>query len=242
MCILVVAACCNCLLAQDDEAPAQESLATNFLRHLEASELDKLMAMFHPKLKEEVDPPVLQALIDGMKEKLGKIESIEIDAESKESVGDNEHYSAELSAKHANGSSTLKLKAINGQVISFSLNSEELKEWFKGPPTTDFYEEKGNQFIQKFTAGKEEEIRAMCHPALQKVIEGEKLTNMIKFVDDSLGQERKSELSDTSYSAEGNKQKLTVQYNLTGDKGDLTLELVYQFVGMKGHLLEFSWK
>jgi len=242
ICLLLAAFGSSQLLAQESPKPEFEKVAENFMERLLAGDTDEVFELFDSRLTAEVDPPILMALINGAQKELGPFESFEVTDVSQQEQGDVVLDTLSATFKHEGAESLLQLTLLKDKIISFSLKSDDLQDWFHGPQSTEFYEDQCEAFIQHFIDGDEKQVRKMCHPALLEQVDEKGLAPMFKFVQDKLGELESQQLIDSNYEENDKTQKLRLNYLLKGDQGELSLKITFQFVGMRGHLLAFSWK
>ena len=201
-----------------------------------------LYQQMHPALKRAVDQPVLVAWMDAMKKKLGSVEVLKVAQETTDELKTGTRLTSEATIEFDEGKATSKIQTLNGQLVSFEVNSPELQDWFKGPATTTLYEDFGSDFIRRFMQEENTIVASMCHRALREKIEEPALSELIERVKRKTGELTSVTLKNKTMEFKPNSQKLFLNYNLECEGNDVTCEVAIQFIGMKGHLIGFNFK
>lgn len=221
------------------EVNAAEAIQREFFQAVQSGDTANVVAMMHPALRELVDEPVLVAWTAKVNE-LGPLGEIKSKTEAvPDNVPSRTVSNANVSFESCTANS--QLESVDGQLVAFKVESDRLKDWFEGPATTDLYEEIGRTFIRRFLLKQGNSAFNMCHPELQKLVDGKRLYEMIATITDAGGKLTSLRVTETKNDFSNGVQKLNIKYRVECEKSDMTCLVTFQFVGMKGHLVAFKF-
>ena len=61
------------------------------------------------------------------------------------------------------GAASSQIQTLDGQLVSFEVNSPKLQNWFEGPDSTVIYEDLGSLFLRRFMQEDNQQVAKMCH-------------------------------------------------------------------------------
>ena len=222
---------------------AQAGTQQDFFRALQSGQVKQLTEQMRPELLEQVDEPVLAAWVNAMNEQLGAVRSIKQTSFEKEANLTISTEKTEATVEFERGTATSSLKTANGKIISFNVVSAELDEdWFQGPADTKLYQELGKTFIKRFLNGQANDAYAMCHPALQEVVDADAFVVMVEQIRGSAGSLKEATFKESRMDLSAGGQTLLLDFDINCEKATGTCEIKIQFVGLKGHLLGYDFE
>ncbi|MCA9073761.1 MAG: hypothetical protein KDA93_01920 [Planctomycetaceae bacterium] len=221
----------------------QAGTQDDFFRALNSGQVKQLTQQMRPELLEQVDAPVLEAWMTAMNERLGRVRSIEQTSITNENKLTTQIESTEATVEFERGTATSTMQTADGKLIKFNVVSEQLgDDWFKGPTDTKIYEELGKTFINRFMKGQTDDAYAMCHPALQEVVDAEAFAGMVQQIQGAAGSLQQLTFKESRVDISEDAQYLLLYYDIKSEKATGTCEIKIQFVGLKGHLLGFDFE
>ncbi len=223
--------------------PAYGDMQEDFFRAVQSGQIERLTAQMRPELLVEIDEPVLAAWMNAVNERLGSIQSMSYTGFELKQTDDGTLRSTTATVKFSQGTATSELTALDGRLIGFNVTSDDLgDDWFQGPTSVDLYQEMGRTFILRFMTGRTDDAYAMCHEALQEVIDRDSFQQMIDIVQNQAGALKSIEFRDSRMELADDEQNLLLNFDFATEKGTGTCEIKVQFVGMKGYLLGFNFE
>ncbi len=221
----------------------QADVQQDFFSAVQSGQVKQLTKQMRPELLVEIDEPVLAAWMNAINEKLGSVKNIQQTGFSNEGGLTNRIKTSDATIHFERGTATSSLKTVNGELIGFNVTSAELgDDWFQGPTTTTVYEEMGLTFIKRFLAGQTDDAYAMCHPALQEVIDAETFAQMSQGIRENAGALKSATFKSSRMDLSDGGQTLLLNFNINCEEATGTCEIKVQFVGMKGHLLGYDFE
>lgn len=231
------------VMATAFSASSRADVQRDFFEAIQSGQIEQVMAQMRPELLVEVDPPVLAAWMTALNERVGSLQSIKYTGIELKQTEDGSFRTTTAIVTFEKGSATSVLTAIDDRLIAFQVTSDQLgNDWFQGPSSIDLYESRGRTFIEQFMTGKTDEAYAMCHPALQDVIDRESFQQMVNILHERHGGPTSVTLKDSSMKIDDERQELTLNFDIVGERGTGVCEITVQFAGMKGHLLGFNFR
>ncbi|MGD9857616.1 MAG: hypothetical protein AB7U20_21950 [Planctomycetaceae bacterium] len=222
---------------------AQADIQDDFFRAVQSGKLKQATDHMRPELLREIDEPVFQAWMNAINERLGAVQTIKHTGLELKQTENGPMRSTTATVTFEKGTASSSLTTVDGKLIAFNITSEELgDDWFQGPTSTDLYQQLGRTFIERFMRGETDDAYAMCHAALQEVIDRESFQQMIDIVRNEDGALKTVNFKDSRMEISEEGQDLLLNYEIVSEKGTGTCEIKVQFVGMKGHLLGFEFE
>lgn len=215
--------------------------AAKFAESCSKLSVDSIYELMIPELKALVDPPILEKFASKLKANLGEFKSIE-KLDSLTIGEDKKSCQADLLAKFSAGQATIKLNLLGDKLQGFEVVSDKMDNWFDGLDSTEFYQQQGTTFIRHFMGGKAEKVFNMCHPALQEIVAGDKLIQMIDRVRVDLGALKTVKFINATQEITEESQKVILEFQVECEKATTNCEIVIQLIGMKGHLIGFNFE
>ncbi|MBX3440520.1 MAG: hypothetical protein KF861_23725 [Planctomycetaceae bacterium] len=231
-----------CLLAIPYSA--QADMQDDFFRAIQSGEIKQTIDHMRPELVKEIDQPVFQAWMNAINERLGGMQSIKPTGLEIKQTPNGTMRTTSAMITFDKGTASSSLTTLGGKLIAFNITSDQLgDDWFQGPTSTDLYQQLGRTFIERFLKGETDEAYAMCHEALQEVIDRDAFQQMINIVQGESGALKSVTFRESKMDiTEDDGQNLMLNFDIVSEKGTATCEIKVQFVGMKGHLLGFQFE
>ncbi len=213
-----------------------------FFEAVRSGDSRQVMSLMHPLLVKEVDEPVLAAWIAAVNERLGPVQSVRRTgfAWGISTEGRRSETTAEI--EFARGRATSKLVSSGGKLISFGVQSDELKFWFQGPASTDVYQRLGQEFITAFLSDHVDVAYGLMHPALQQNLGKQQLREMMQGAGNRGGALRLVQFEKSTVKNDEKGVRLFLDFTIECENTTGTCEIEIQFEGMKGHLLGFRFR
>ena len=216
---------------------AARDVQREFLDAFESQDPHRLMAMMSPELRARIDPPILAALMQTTREKLGRITDV---TQTRFNVRANSQTLKESTATltFEKGTGTSDIQLVDDKLTFFEIKSPQLADWFSGPKTTEFYEKIGEDFLRNLMANKSDAAWEMCHDALKDTLSRKDFARMcVKAAEQSNG----AISMDVTEATMEQSDVLRIKYDIETQKaGTMKGSIKIEFVGMRGHLLGFN--
>ena len=196
--------------------------------------------MMHPELTRLIDEPVFVAWTRALKTTLGPVKQIE--EEESNTSSNNEITQSVAKIAFENGEAKSTIKTLNGQMVSFLVESDQMENWFEGPASSQLYQEQGRAFIRLFLHQEVNAAFNMCHEALQKKVPQPKLAEMMNKVTNLLGNCKFVKFVEQSIDFSKDSQKISLLFAVECENATASCKITFQFIGMKAHLVAFSFK
>ena len=223
---------------------AGQGIQEKFFRAVMSGDPQQVTAMFHPALREEVDEPVLAVWMRAAKEGLGAFQGLSktdfsTSVEYKDGAKNTESKGKVLFEK---GQAQSLLVFRDDQIVKFEIESERIgKDWFKaGPADAVLYLGRGQTFLDAFAGGRTKDAFAMMHAELQKQVPADKLQAMADQVAQAFG--KVQSLKPARDEFDPTAQTLCVYYRAECEKTPAEADVLFRFLGLKGHILGFNMK
>jgi len=211
-----------------------------FFAKVEAGQVALLMQDMHPALKDQIDEPVMSALVDAINTKLGRLVGVTQTSFKSEVTADGTRVESEATIEFEHGSATSNLVTVDGFLVAFDVTSDHLIDWFEGPATTEIYERLGQTFLTELLSGNASVAHSLCHPNLQKVASAEQLVQMSATIHQKIGNCEAINMLSAVTKQGTNGVELTITFEITTDRLTTSAEVSVAFEGMKGELLGFD--
>lgn len=216
-----------------------------FFAALDSGDSGKLMKLFDPGLREQVDEPILGAWMAVVSGHLGPFkEIINEESETSTQVRDGvEMLVSRATIRFEKGTAKSELVSHDDKIVKFSVKSESIPpDWLKGPRGTKLYRERGRQFLTHLLGTDCQAAYAMMHSALQEALPLSKLQAMVD-ANASAGK-----LQSVAYASErllpgeraDDGPELEIFYDVRCQNAHGTAAVSFRFSGMKGHILAFD--
>lgn len=240
LCVMVLLCGQSAVCGETSESADQ--VESQFYEAIGRSDVDTALRLLHPAVRELVDRPVMEAWTSAVRDELGQHRAtVHTDrTETQELTARRVEFTSTVT--FAKGTARSSMSVLNGQIVAFEVQSDLLQNWFQGPTTTDVYAQQAETFIDAFLFGKDQAAFAMMHPALQDVIPQKKLQGMMDTVMANGGSLKQAELQGSRFTLSGASPTLYLTYAIECERASGQCEIEFQFVGMKGHLLGFSFR
>jgi len=212
-----------------------------FFKAVMSGDPKQITAMFDPALCDEVDEPVLVAWMKAAKDSLGAFKGL-----AKTDFSTNVKYESgakltESSGKvlFEKGEARSELVFRDEKLIKFNIASDRIgADWLKAAAVDPaLYRQRGETFLTTFMGAQPKDAFALMHPDLQKEAPQATLQTMADTLAGGYGKiksvKHEKDEADPSGTA------LRVLYRVEGEKGKGTADVLFRFVGLKGHILEF---
>jgi hypothetical protein len=195
------------------------------------------------RLIREVDGPVLETWMKELNQSLGNYQRTLVDGFRCDTRQDNQTRITEIAgtAIFDRGQATVELNYIDQKLAGFRIQSDQMASgWFNGPADTSLYQHRAKNFLQAMLNNQPLDAFTMMHEALQKQVTVDSLRVMGQKVVRVAGAIEHVNLVDEQFIDGEEGQRLTVRTEVVGKNQTMDARVVFQFIGMKGHLLEFG--
>lgn len=203
---------------------------------------DQFLEQSDQQLIDDIDAPVLEAWMQALNQSLGSYQQTLTDGFSCNTRQTDGARVTEIAgtAVFDHGRATVQLNYIDGKLAGFQVQSDQLADgWFHGPADASLYQQRMTDFLEALINDRSLEAFMMMHEALQKEVTVDSLRLMGKRVIQLSGPiETIGFVKERFKDQDG--QRLTINAEVTGQMETLDAKVTFQFIGMKGHLLEFG--
>jgi hypothetical protein len=136
------------------------------------------------------------------------------------------------------GSANSDLIFLDGRLAGFHVESKQIPDnWFKGPNSTELYRSRGREFLEGFLSGDADSAFARMDRKLQKKLPLKELKSKLAETTTKVGKLKSVDYQSESLNADGS-QTLSVLYRLRGEQGESPAKLTFEFVGLRGFLID----
>ena len=203
---------------------------------------DGFLALCDPRLRDEIDPPLLLSWMSAMNESLGQCRfepvgafNINVEKTPGETI-----TKSSGGIQFEKGTASSKLVFLNNKIIQFSIDSDRLPgDWFNGPAETSFYQQHSEVVIRALLDRRLDELKVMLHPALIEAAPDSKLNEICDLGDGWAGNVTSVTATEANFHRHANEQ-LVVDLTVTSDKGVVDATVTFTFDGLKGHVTAFN--
>jgi hypothetical protein len=214
-----------------------------FFKAVESGDAKQVTALFHPALLEQVDEPVLAAWMASVKSELGNYTGL-----SKTDFSTSVKY--EDGAKIAESKGTVnfekgtaksEITLRDDRIVAWNVVSDKIApDWFRGPASTELYQQKGRDFLQKALSGDVQAAFDMEHESLQQALPLEKFKAALEDVIRSNGAAKAIQYESAAVAGKSPKLTLKLLYKVEFEKSPVPASVDFQFAGLKGHMTAFA--
>jgi hypothetical protein len=219
-------------------------LQNTFFNAVVSGNPENVLTLCDPRLREQIDAPILAAWIDEVHDKLGAYRGLSgTDFGTNSKTTDAGWIVESKGTVHfEHGDAKSDLTFCNDLLTAFSVNSDKLAgNWFQGPRETKLYQQRGEEFIRKFLAQDETGATALMAKELRAAVPDDKLRELMKTFDGKTGKLKSIAYREDKFTKE-NSGTLKVYYDLDCEHGKFVAEIKFQFNGLKGYLEGFDFK
>lgn len=237
--LVAVIVVCAILWARSSASSAQQK----FFDAVGSGEPVRVTALFHEKLRSDVDEPILRAWMEIMNERLGRYKGLSnsefnMKTQSTE-LGQVTQIVAKVELEKGTVDSTLEY--LDGRLIAFNVKTDALNDdWFKGPADTSLYKNRAEEFLRHILDNRVDEAWSMMHKDVQQQISLKKLHDAA-----AEGRRLFSPLKSITHAGETMEPDhnfgivLTERIRVSGAQSEDT-EVRFHFTGLKGFITGFK--
>ena len=216
----------------------QKSMVNEFFTAVCAADGDRVRGMMVPQAAGTFDDPLLASFAAGLRGFLGEFKGISLKHyQSIKKVGDSD-APTKISCilEFEKGSARATMEIVDGKVANFKLTSARIpKGWSPLPTDTQFWRERGREFLTAYVEGDAEKAYSMMHPNLQMRAPLERLRK-----DTALARKEAGKLLAVEFVSEEKAHPsgkgILIRYRLKCENLTKDMVLGFEFVGLKGHL------
>ena len=216
----------------------QKSMVNEFFTAVCAADGDRVRGMMVPQAAESIDDPLLDSFAAGLRGYLGEFRGVNLkDYQSSKKIGDSDaptNISCILDFEKGPARATMEI--VEGKVASFRLASARIpKGWSPLPTDTQFWRDRGREFLTAYTEADAEKAYSMMHPDLQKKAPLERLRKDTAHARREAGK-LLAVLFVSEEKADPSGKAIRIRYRLKCENLTKDVLLRFEFVGLKGHL------
>ena len=221
-------------------AMSASSVQKDFFAKVDAGQVDELMQSMHPALQDEIEQPVMETLVQTINTKLGKLKGVTQTSFSSKMTDAGTRVETEASVEFEKGTATSKLVTVDGKLIEFDVQSDQLIGWLGAPTSTALYEASAETFLTTFLTDGSGAAWDLCHESLQEAVKKEELAGMTAQVVGAIGALKS--LKAVSAEAEDGAEvpTLVVTLEIVAEKAMTNGTVKFRFGGMRGDLSGFN--
>jgi hypothetical protein len=225
--------------AQRSGSTTQEA----FFKAVESGDVKQVTALFHPALLKEVDEPVMAAWMASVKSELGNYTGLSKTDFSTSMKYENGAKIVESkgTVNFEKGTAKSEITLRDDRIVAWNVVSDKIPpDWFHGPASTELYQQKGHEFLQKALSGDVQAAFDMEHESLQQALPLEKFKAALETVSRSGGAVKAIQYESSTVAGKSPKLTLKLMYKVEFEKGPVPASVEFQFVGLKGHMTAFA--
>lgn len=214
-----------------------------FFKAVASGDAKQVTALFHPALLEQVDEPVMAAWMASVKTRLGNYIGLSKTDFSTSMKYDNGAKIVESkgTVNFEKGTATSEITLRDDRIVAWNVVSDKITpDWFRGPASTELYQRKGREFLQKALTGEFQAAFEMEHESLQQALPLENFKAALESVSRSGGAVKTIEYESSTVAGKSPKLTLRLVYRVDLEKGTVPASVEFQFVGLKGHMTAFA--
>ncbi len=219
---------------------AEEILLRDFLATIQEANVDNVMKLMHPQLAEQIDPPILEAWLQAVAFRLGRVEDIR----PINTLNTVNRYEESGEVIFTRGKADAEIAQVNNRIVAFEIKSEQLINWFQRPTSLDLYHTRGREFLTSLLRGDWEASRKNLHPSVSRELSDKQLSESRATIESRIGKQpeilyrhaRLVVLPDERL------RQIDLVYELTGSLGTLSVEIYVRFQDMQGHLIGYRFQ
>ncbi len=199
---------------------------------------EALLTEMHPKLREQIDPPVLELWMRTVNERLGKVRETTVSRSTVTEIDGQAGRLIEGNIAFERGDARARLITIDGLVREFDVHSPSLPQnWLSPSLSTELYRQRGRYFLERFLANDTESVSRLMHPALRREWPVEALARMMADVDAECGSLQQMTIEGERFRF-GQEKKLEIEYRLECSSTTLrpVIEFRFDLGDWRGHL------
>mgnify|MGYP000209307880 CR=1 FL=1 len=237
--VLIVGAVSLMVVAQQSGSATQEV----FFKAVQSGDPGQVTALFDPALLQEVDEPVLAAWMASVKSGLGNYVGLsKTDFSTSMKYDDGVKFvESKGTVNFEKGTATSEITMRDGRIVAWNVVSDKVPaDWFRGPASTELYQKKGHDFLQKALSGEVQAAFDMEHESLQQALPLEKFRAALESVSRSGGALKAIQYESSTVSGKAPRLTLRLLYKVEFEKGAVPASVEFQFAGLKGHMTAFA--
>lgn len=218
---------------------AEEFLLRDFLATIQEADVDNVMKLMHPQLAERIDRPILEAWLQAVAFRLGRVEDIRPIS----TLNTANRYEESGEVIFTRGKAEAEIIQLNNRIVSFEIKSEQLINWFQRPTSLELYRSRGQEFLKSLLRGDTDAARKNLHESVARELRDQQLTEFRATIESRIGQQPDIEYrhSRLLILPDERLRQIDLTYDLTGSLGTLSVEINVRFQDMQGHLVGYRF-
>jgi len=210
-----------------------------FFSAVEDGDVETLLDMMHPQLARQIDPPILEAWLQAVAFRLGRVESILPDTTLVTDA--RQEFTADVI--FSKGRAVAELVLLKNSIVAFEIKSASLTNWFQRPTSLSLYSERAEQFLQSLSNRDFAACRAVLHEKIAKQLTDQYLNESADMLVRRVGSRPQFTYEQASLIVlpDERMRQVDLLFKIEGDRGTVQCELAIRFHGMQGHLVGFRF-
>lgn len=227
------------------EASEGAKLQAKFFESATSGEPKKLLAMFHPALREQLDEHLLAEWMNVVASRLGALRGV-TGGTFLTAVRDSDGLASRVSegaAAFEHGQASARLTFKGDLLTAFDVESPQLSPGtYDLPADTQHYRKKGLKLLELLLRGRIPEAHAMLHPTLRAEIPADVLEAQIAALSEKMADAESIRFTAEERTKESGLDTLVLRYRIETTSGPFEGEVKFQFVRFESHLRAFNIK
>jgi hypothetical protein len=221
-----------------------DSVQSDFFAIVATNDPEVFLDAADPRMRDEVDVPLLRQWMETMNEKLGSYEGLEptdFHSSTRFEKG-NRIVETTGTIRFEHGTAKSELAFVNGKLEKFHVTSAQLGEdWLSAPHDTTIYRAKAETFYADVGNRDFEAAYGYLSESLRRKLLVDEFRTMVDQIGDGLGDFLRVDfVTEEFISSKDEGQRLLLRYKLVGTSGSFDAEAVFVFHGLKTHFSEFN--
>lgn len=227
-----------CWLAAPGLARAND-VTQQFFDDIENKRSSEIVDRMAPHVAAQVDVPVIRVLAAAIRNHLGSVKQITTTGMNYKLTPKGRYSERSSRVVFEKGTANCQFATLNGEMVMFDIQSDQLVDWLTAPTETKEYEDLAHRALSEILAGDPVKAREMWHDAFRSVISLERLQEMKQLIHASVGETQAIQFKSIT-TDEGDTPNLRLHFDIKAERSSTTGSILIQFAGMKGHVLGFN--
>lgn len=222
-----------------------DSVQRDFFALVATNDPEAFLDAADPRMRSEVDPPLLRQWMQAVNETLGPyigLEPTDFHSSTRFEAG-NRIVETTGTVRFEKGIAKSQLTYVNGRLARFDVTSEQLDDnWLGVPHDTTMYRAQAESFYYEFAQRNPDAAYEFLSDVLKQEVKSVgDFRNIVDRIGAGLGQLQAVEFVDEDFvNSDEEGQQLLLRFRIVGSKGSYDAEAVFVFQGLKAQFNEFN--
>ena len=163
-------------------------VTAQFFKDVQNERTKAIVDRMAPHVAAQVDIPVIEVLASAIRERLGAVERITTTGLTYKTTSEGQLSERTSKVSFAKGAASCRFATLNGRIVMFDVQSDQLGNWLKVPSETEIYRDLAARGLNEILMGDPVKSREMWHDAFKAVVSLDQLREMKQIIDTHLGE------------------------------------------------------